>query len=418
MCHPLHMNPTDVWLFGALLVLIAVAAVLGASEAALLRAQRVKLEVDADAGDPRAETMLTLLDDLPRVLNTVLLVVLLVQIAAATISGALAARRFGSLGVTTASFALTFVLFVYSEAIPKTYAVRHPESVARATAPLLRVLSWTLRPVVSVLVRFADLQAPGTDISASTALTEEELLRLASKAAATGTIERSDHVLIDRAFDLGDQRVDDIYVPRLDVVAVPNSVTVREALDLALKKGHRRIPTYEGDIDNIVGIARLSDLAKIGIDDPDRSVSSLTLEPLVVPESKRVVDLLGDMHEGNTHFAVVVDEYGGTAGIVTIEDIVERLVGPISSAGEHTSPDIDRIDATTWIAAGTTDTDDLERALGVSLPRGDWNTVAGLVIATVGHIPGTGESIDVDSMQFTVLRTSGHRIMSVRIAMP
>lgn len=411
------MNAADMWLLGALVVLIIFAAVLGAAETALLRVQRVKLEIDADAGNSRARTMVTLLDDLPRVLNTVLLVVLLVQITAATISGALAARIFGSLGVTAASFALTFVLFVYSEAIPKTYAVRHPVSVARATAPLLRFLSLMLRPIVTVLVRFADLQAPGTGIATSTALTEDELLRLASEAAATGTIERSDHVLMDRAFELGDQRVDDIYVPRLDVVAVENTVSVREALDLSIRSGHRRIPTYEGDIDNIVGVVRLGDLARIGIDSPDRSVASLALEPLVVPESKRVVDLLGDMQKGDVHFAVVVDEHGGTAGIVTIEDIVERLVGPFPAAGEHTFSDIERLDNTTWIAAGTTDTDDLQRALGVSLPRGDWNTVAGLVIAASGHIPSEGESIETHNVLFTVLDTSGHRIVSVRIAL-
>ncbi len=411
------MNATEAWLIATLLLLIVVAAVLGASEAAILRVQRVRLEITAETGDPRAATMLSLLDDLPGILNTVLLIVLLVQIGAATIAGALAARFFGSIGITIASFGLTFVLFVYSEAIPKTYAVRHPESVARATAPLLRFLSVALKPLVSVLVRFADFQAPGTGIVSPSAPTEDELLRLASQAAATGMIEPSDHILMNRAFELGDQRVDDIYVPRLDVVAVRRSVTVREALDLALRSGHRRIPTYEGDIDNIVGVARLSDLARIAIDDPDRSVSSLTLEPLFVPESRRVVDLLGDMHRADIHFAVVVDEYGGTAGIVTIEDIVERLVGPLSTEQEHTSSDIERVDATTWIAAGATDTDDLERAIAVSLPRGDWNTVAGLVIATVGHIPGKGESIEVDGIQFTVLNTSGHRIMSVRIAL-
>lgn len=409
------MNGTDVWLLTALVVLIAIAAMLGASEAALLRVRRVRLEIESDAGDSRAATMLALLDDLPRVLNTVLLVVLLVQIAAATVSGVLAARLFGSLGVTIASFVLTFVLFVYSEAIPKTYAVRHPESVARASAPILRFLAWILKPVVSILVWFADIQAPGTGIADPTGPTEDELRRLTSEAAATGTIERSDHVLVDRAFELGDLRVDDVYVPRLDIVAVPDTASVRTALDLAVATGHRRIPTYEGDIDNIVGVVRLGDLARIGLDHPDKLVSTAAVEPLIVPESRKVVDLLGDMRDRAIHFAVVVDEFGGTAGIVTIEDIVERLVGPITPLGQSVSADIQTIDSTTWIASGTADTDEIERTIGRPLPRGEWNTVAGLVIDLIGHFPRVGDIAETDDLTFTVLEESSHRILLVRI---
>lgn len=409
------MTGIDIGLMLVLVALIAAAAILGAAEAALLRVQRVRLEVAAESGDTRSLTMLSLLDELPRVLNTVLLTVLLIQISAATLAGAIAARFFGSLGITLASIGLTFVLFVYSEVIPKTYAVHHPEAVARATAPLLRFLAWLLRPAVSLLVKFADLQAPGAGIAAPAALTDEELLRLASDAAAVGTIERSDHVLIDRAFELGDQRVDDIYVPRLDIVAIANTVSVREALHLAIASGHRSIPMYDGDIDNIVGVVRLSDLARTGIDDPHENVSSLAHDPLIVPESRMVIDLLGDMQNMGVRFAVVVDEYGGTAGIVTIEDVAERLVGPLSSPGNHESTDIEHLGTGEWTAAGTTDTDDLERALEVSLPRGDWNTVAGLVIGLTGHIPTEGESVEANGIRLTVLEVHARRILRVEI---
>jgi putative hemolysin len=409
------MNATDIWLLAALLILVGVAAMLGASEAALLRVSRVKLEIESDAGDSRASTMLALLDDLPRVLNTVLLVVLLVQIAAATVSGVLAGRLFGSLGVTIASFVLTFVLFVYSEAIPKTYAVRHPESVARASAPLLRILVWILHPIVSILVWFADLQAPGTGIAAPAALTEEELRRLTSDAAATGTIERSDHVLVDRVFELGDLRVDDIYVPRLDIAAVPATASVRTALDLAISTGHRRIPTYDGDIDSIVGVVRLRDLARVGLDQPEYPVSIVSVEPLIVPESRKVIDLLGDMRDRALHFAVIVDEFGGTAGIVTIEDIVERLVGPLTPIDGASSTDITPAGAASWIVAGTADTDEIERVIDRPLPHGEWNTVAGLVIALAGHFPLVGETVTTDELTFTVLKESSHRILSVQI---
>ncbi|MDK1017952.1 MAG: hemolysin family protein [Actinomycetota bacterium] len=409
------MSATDLWLLSTLFALIVSASVLGAAEAALLRVPRVRIEIAASDGDARSRTMLALLNDLPRVLNTVLLVVLLVQIAAATIAGTLAVRLFGSLGVTLASFALTFVLFVYSEAIPKTYAVRNPETVARATAPLLRFLARLLRPVVSVLVRFADLQAPGTGIASPTAPTEEELLHMASEAAATGLIEESDRVLIDRAFALGDLKVDDIYVPRLDIVSVSNDLSVREGLDFALASGHRRIPIYDGNIDNIVGIVRLSDLAAASLERPESGVASIAHEPLVVPESKRVIELLDEMQRADNHFAVVIDEYGGTAGIVTIEDVAARLVGPILHEGEPATTGIDRIDATTWIVAGATDTDDLERALDLELPEGEWNTLAGLLIGHAGRIPGVGETFTITGARFEVTEALNHRITRVRI---
>ena len=409
------MTSIDIGLMISLVAMIAAAAVLGAAEAALLRVQRVRVEIAAESGDARSSTMLTLLDDLPRTLNTVLLVVLLVQISAATVAGAIAANLFGSLGITIVSVALTFVLFVYSEAIPKTYAVHHPEAVARTTAPLLRILSWLLRPVVSILIGFADLQAPGTGIASSSAPTEQELLRLASDAAAKGTIEESDRVLIDRAFFLGDQRVDDIYVPRLDVVAVPNTASVRDALDLAIESGHRRIPTYEGNIDNIVGVVRLSDLAREAIDRPDKPVSLLAHEPLVVPESKRVIDLLADMQRSGIHFAVSVDEHGGTAGIATIEDVAARLVGPIAHEGETRTTGLERIDATTWIVDGATDVDDLERELEFSLPEGDWNTVAGLLIGLAGRFPEVGESFTAGQSTFVVVAAAANRITRVQV---
>jgi CBS domain containing-hemolysin-like protein len=411
------MTATEAWLITALVILIAAAAMLGAAEAALLRVRRVRLEIAADSGDHRSGVMVELLDDLPRVLNTVLLVVLLVQIGAATIAGALAARLFGSVGVTIASIVLTFVLFVYSEAIPKTFAVRHPESVARATAPLLRFLSRLFRPLVSVLVGFADLQAPGTGIVSPTALTEEELLRLAADAVALGSIDESDHVLIDRAFELGDQRVDDVFVPRLDVVAIPDTASVREALDIAIANGHRRIPVYSDDIDSVVGVVRLRDLARAALENGDTLVSSVVSEPLIVPESRKVIELLGDMQASDNHFAVVVDEFGGTAGIVTIEDIVGRLFVSFTDQGEQSSSGIEMIDSVTWIVQGTADTDDVERATGTAVPRGEWTTVAGLVTALAGHFPIPGETVETDDLQFTVTEASAHRILRVQVTL-
>jgi CBS domain containing-hemolysin-like protein len=407
------MDGTDLALLLLLLVLLVAAFVLGASEAALLRVQRVRVEVAAAEGDRRSAQLMHLLDDLPQVLNTVLLVVLLVQIGAATVVGMLSGRHFGNVGVTIASVALTVVLFVYAEAIPKTYAVRHPYRVARATQPILSALTLVLRPVVSVLVWFADLQAPGSGIAASTTVTEDELRRLASHAAVEGSIDESDRELMERAFEMGDRTVDQILTPRTDMVAVRAETTVAEALDVAIHSGHRRLPVYQDDLDHIRGVVRLQDLAAAITDSPDALVTTVATRELVVPETKRVIELLAEMQAVGVHLALAIDEHGGTAGIVTIEDVVAELVGRVSDEGEALNPLIRPMGRSRWHVDATADVDDLAAETGVALPDGDWHTVGGLVIGVAGRIPGVGEMFAFDGLTITILEAAPQRVASV-----
>lgn len=411
------MDGTDITLLVILIALLAAAVVLGASEAALLRVPRVRVEVASGDGDRGAARLLHLLDDLPRVLNTVLLVVLLVQIGAATVTGMLSGRHFGNLGVSIASIVLTVVLFVYAEAIPKTYAVRHPYRVARATARIVAALAWLLHPVVTVLVWFADLQAPGSGIAASTTVTEDELRRLASHAAVEGSIEQSDRELMERAFELGDRRVHEILTPRTEVVAVEAETTIREALDIAIASGHRRLPIYDGDLDNVSGVVRLQDLAAAITDRPDESVTAVATDQLVVPETKRVVELLGEMQSTGVYLALAVDEHGGTEGIVTIEDVVAELVGRVSDEGERLRKPIRRGGPGRWHVDAATNLEDLENETGVSLPSGDWHTIGGLVIGVAGRIPSVGEAFEFDGLRLTVSAAEPHRVAVLTAAL-
>ncbi len=410
------MENVEAWLVAALVVLIAAAAVLGAAEAAILRVPLVRVEIDAQSGRKRARTLVRVLDDLPRTLNTVLLVVLLVQISAAAIVGLLAERLFGSLGVTIASIILTIILFIYTEALPKTYAVAHPVRVGYATAPLLTLLVFLLRPIVAVLMWVANIQAPGTAVASPAAPTEQELLQLAAEAADTGNIEETERRLFDRVFDLGDRFVDEIYVPRPDIVAVPATTTVKDALETAIASGHRRVPIYAEDLDKIVGVVAIIDLAAVVVEDPDRLALDLASAPLIVPESRAVVDLLGDMQRERIHFVVVVDEFGGTAGIVTIEDVVTRLVGRISDDDEVPVDGFTQISDRLWTMPGSAHVADVERALDIELPAGDWNTIAGLLIGIIDEVPSIGDTVEIDGLTLTVLGVDGHRITRIRVS--
>ena len=400
----------------SLLALVVAAAVLGAAEAALLRVSPVRAEVRAAEGDRGARRLVSLLDDLPRVINTILLAVLLVQIGAATVAGSLAARHFGSLGVTITSIILTIVLFVYAESIPKTFAVHHPLRVAQITAPLVRGLTTLFRPLISVLLWFADLQAPGSGIATPTTVTEQELVHLAKDAADAGRIDQSDLDLIERAFVLGDLQVNEILVPRTDVVGIPSDASAAEALEVATTAGHRRLPLFDTNLDSVIGVVRMRDLAAAVIKDPDRPARLAARPELVVPETRRVVDLLADMQQTGLHFAIVVDEHGGTAGIVTIEDVVAELVGSIAEREGGDQPAIHRIGPSRWRADAAVGIDELEAATGTTLPEGDWTTLAGMVIGVSGRIPEQGETIEVDDLTIRVLDAIPQRLLAVEVS--
>lgn len=381
---------------------------LSAAETALIRTPLVRVMAMAAEGNRMAKRLARLVKDIPRVLNAVLLAALLSQIAAATVTGILADRWYGALGISVASAILTVILFIYAEAIPKTYTVHHPDRVALALAYPVAWLEWLLRPIVTVLVWVADIQMPGKGVTTSPTVTEDELRMLASRAAREGQITDHDLELIERAFRVGDRRVDDIMVPRPDIVAVADDVSVRAALEIALESGHRRLPVFKGSLENITGVVGLRDLVQVPEPRRQLAVGHLTEEPLVVPESKRVLDLLQEMQATGIHLAVVVDEYGGTAGLVTVEDIAEEVLGTLSE--ETGNQDVVATTEGRWMIEGSVPVEDLEALIGAQLPEGDWNTTAGLVLGLLGRLPEVGDEVDIPGHRLRVTGVRQRRI--------
>ncbi len=408
------MSSADLSLLIALVALLLLAVFLAAAEASLLRVNEVRARALAGSGDRQAERLMHIVEHLPQFLNLILLLALLAQIGAATITGILAQRWFGNLGVTIGSIVLTVVLYIYGEAIPKTYAVRHSERTATFVATPITILERLLRPVVKLLVWIADLQMPGKGVTTSATVTEDELRLLAVEAAGEGEITESDQLLIDRAFRFGDRSVDDIMVPRPDVVAIDRSQSVEQALTLALEAGHRRLPVFSETIEHLDGVARLRDLiaaresGTVGLEDVVR-------QPLVVPESMSVTALLAEMQTHRNHLAVVVDEYGITVGIVTVEDVAEELLGSITD--EPTGPDVRKLAANRWRVVGSIPVEDLE-ILGMELPEGDWNTAAGLMLGVAGKLLQEGDSVDVSGYTMTARSVRGRRITIIDIEGP
>ena len=402
-----------------LIVLVAcfIAAVfLAAAETSLIRMSPIRASTLAQEGSRRARRLVELTGDLPRVLNAILLTALLAQIGAATVAGLLAERWFGGIAVTLASVVLTLVLFVYSEAIPKTFAVRYPDRVAMTLAYPIRLLEVALRPLVKVLVWFADLQAPGKGVATSPTVTEIELRTLAAQAAREGEITQLDRELIERAFAFGDRVVSEIMVPRVDVVAVAVTTPVREALAVALRSGHRRLPVHEGNLDHITAVASLRDLVPLADTTPEAPIGEAARPVLVVPESKRIVELLRMMQDQSTHLTVVVDEYGGTAGLVTIEDIVEELLGTVAEEDPTGRGRLLRpLPGGSWLVDGRMPVADLAGRLGVDLPEGPWTTVAGLVIGLIGRVPAVDDEVVASGHRFRVTAATRRRIRRIEV---
>lgn len=406
------MPSADIPLLVLLIVLLMAAVFLAAAEASLLRVNEARARSEAATGGRKAKRLLHLVERLPEVLNLILLLALLAQIGSATVTGVLAQRWFGNVAVTVASIVLTLFLYIYGEAIPKTYAVRHSMRTAMLVSGPIAFLERLFRPIVGLLVWIADIQMPGKGVTTSSAVTEDELRLLAVEAADEGEITEGDRVLIDRVFRFGDRRVDDIMVPRPDVVAVHSAASVDEAIDVALEAGHRRLPVYADSLENITGVVRLRDLVAAR-DDGVSDLSAVALEPLVVPESKRVSELLGDMQDRASTVAVVVDEYGVTVGLVTIEDVAEELLGSISE--DESLPDVQALGGDRWLVAGSTPVEDLGDALGVELPRGEWNTVAGMMLGLAGEILAPGSGVEASGYSFHVSSVRGRRITHVDV---
>ncbi|MFN3215389.1 MAG: hemolysin family protein [Acidimicrobiales bacterium] len=399
----------------AVVVMIALAALLAAAETAITRVSTARAEALVEEGRRGAKVLRTLIDQRERVLNPLLLVVLGCQLGAATIVAVLVDRRWGTEAlVGVFAFQLLFV-YVVAEAVPKSWSLAHPDRSATAIAPVARLVSSIapLRWIANGVVRIfgaSTTEDPHGDVA------EEELLALAEEAAASEAIDEDERRLIEHIITFGDTVVKEVMVPRPDMVALDTDCLVRSAIEIVILNGYSRVPVYSESIDDIVGIVHSKDLLRAGQDErTGELVTSLMREPRFVPESKRIAELLREMQGEKFHMAIVIDEYGGTAGLVTLEDLIEEVVGEIVDEFDVEQPMIEQVDGVRLRVNGRVPLDDLGELLGRELPEGDWSTVGGLIFNSLGHVPAVGEICEVDGHRFLVERVQGRRIARVMV---
>jgi CBS domain containing-hemolysin-like protein len=402
-----------------MLALVLVSAVTVMAETAITRVGRARAHLLSQEKRKGADRLVQIVENPAPYMNVVLLVMLVSQITGTVLAVGLAIRHFDRFGQLIAAVAMTLVLFIFAEVTPKTITIQHTDRMALLMARPVHLLGTLLRPLGKALILLSNAAMfllPGRAMPHGPFVTEDEIRHLVNVAEEGEEIEEEERELIHSVFEFGDTVVREVMVPRPDMVVIRADAPLDEALETITEAGYSRVPIYEGDTDNIIGVLYAKDLlrhsqARKGA----TKSSSLGRAPLFVPEQKKVAELLREMQQQRIHIAIVVDEYGGTAGLVTIEDLVEEIVGEIVDEYDKEEPLIEPIDDNTIRVDAKMPIDEVNELLGADLPHEEWDTVGGLVFGLTGRVPAVGETVRYDSLEFLTERVTGRRVQKVVI---
>ena len=409
----------NVGLLVLIVCLLLFAAFSAMAETAISRVGRAKALHLAQEKKKGAPALLKIVEDPAPFLNVVLLLTLLAHITSTVLATVLATRVFDEAGEVVATVVMTFVIFVFAEVVPKTFTVQRTDKAALLMARPVLWMGTLLKPLGKVLIGISNAMMvllPGRGLPKGPFITEDEIRHMVDVAEEDEEIEEDERELIHSVFEFGDTVVREVMVPRPDMITLPSDTSFDEALKTIVDAGYSRIPLYEGDTDNIVGVLYAKDLLKrLHESRTNAKVSTLGRAPTFVPEQKKVAELLREMQNQHVHMSIVVDEYGGTAGLVTIEDLIEEIVGEIVDEYDKEEPLVEPIDDHTLRVDAKMPIDEVNELFNVDLPHEEWDTVGGLVFALTGRVPLAGETVRFDSVEFRTERVTGRRIQKVVI---
>jgi len=415
----------------ALAGLLLVNAFFVAAEYGLVTSRRTRIMELEHQGNRRARRVLAITADPPRFIAAMQLGVTISSLAIGALGEQVLARRFdavmaSALAVLLALLIVTYLHVVIGELVPKGIALGHAERTALwVSGPVsvffvvFKPLIWLLERSTEVILRLLKLEPPGAE---SEAHSEAELRMLLSSSAEQGEIERGEQEMLYKVFDFADKEVADVMVPRPEVAAIAISLPPEEALQAVLDSPYTRYPVYRGSLDDIVGVLHVRDLIEAM---HERGIASVEIADLVrpsymVPETKDLAALLTEFRKQNQHLAIVIDEYGNMEGIVTLEDVLEEIVGEIEDEFDLPDESVQRIDENTIRIDGTFPIDDFNEQFGASMPQEDYHTVAGFVFGMLGRAAEPGDEVDYDRLHFRVDDVEGSRIqrLTVRFVPP
>jgi CBS domain containing-hemolysin-like protein len=408
------------WLLVLLVASLVLAAFAAAAETALTSVSRIRMRSLAEEGNSRAARVVRLHNHPNGYLSTILSVNTAAVIIASTATTLIVAGYAKTLPQALMTVALTLFVLIFCEIAPKSLALRFNERLALRLATPVQALTVALRPVIAVLTLVSRLllrlATRGQNIRGPF-VTEEELKLILAMGEREGVVEEEERQMIDGILEMTDKSVHEVMVPRVDVVGIEMTRGVGELIALIVEHGHSRIPVYEGTIDHVVAVVYAKDLLRHGArSDDTRPLIALSREPYFTPESKHVGELLTEMRERTVHLAIVVDEHGGTAGIVTFEDLIEEIVGPIRD--EYDSAEKEEVQFLSdreVLMSARFPVDDIDDLLHIDIGESESDSIGGLVYERLGEIPKAGDVLPLGTATLTVDQVRGQSIQSVRI---
>lgn len=407
------MDTSSIGMIAALVLLVILSAFFSATETAFTSLNRIRLKSRAESGLRPAQRALALAEDYDTLLSTILVGNNLVNISASTVGTLLFTRLYPNYGAILSTAVLTVVLLIFGEVSPKSLAKENPESFAMFSAPVLGILMVLLRPVNFLFSQWKKLLTHIFRKTDDSGITEEELITMVDQAATEGGLDQDESRLIRSAIEFADLEVEEILTPRVDIVAVEDTDSMDEVASIFAEHGYSRLPVYHEDIDNIIGVIHEKDFYAAryrGLTD----VSSITSNVLYTTASTKISELMRILQKVKAHMVIVVDEYGGTEGLVTLEDIVEELVGEIWDEHDEVIEEFKKqADGSYLIScnANLTDLYDLFSLNGTS----DSNTVSGWVMEEVGRVPEEGDRFVYENLDVTVTKVDHRRVLEIRV---
>lgn len=398
-------------------------AVLSGAESSFISANKIRIRNLIEKGDRRAVAVQQILDQHDRLFSAVILSGNMFTILATSLGTVMAVDLFGSdYGIAIATVVMTFLTVVFGELTPKTFAVSFSDKVALFLArpmlvyiKLISPLIWVFHHSTAFILRIFGVH----DMPRAPYVTEEEIKTMISIGEEEGAIEQDEREMLHRVFEFGDTEVSEVMVPRTDMVAVQADVSVTDLMKLVAEKGYSRYPVIKDSVDDVQGVLYLKDvfitMGQASVE--NLSVGNFMRDAYFVPETKMATELLDDMQKNKIHIAVVIDEYGGTAGLVTLEDIMEEIVGGLQDEFEEIESvrDVEIIDERTFILSGQSDIDEVNELTGLEMSTHDYNTIGGLVFGLFGRLPKVGEQLKTNYAKFLVMDMEGRKVTKVKL---
>src|SRR6266705_4475491 len=410
----------EAWLQLIILIIsLILCAMASAAETALTSISRIKLKNLVEEGDKKALEIESLISKPNVFLSTILVVNSVAVIIASSMTTVLALRFIPDYGELIGTILISLVVLIFCEITPKTTAVQNPIRWARVLVNPVRVAAWLLHPLIVTLSAITNtlVRLMGGQMKhRGPFVTEEELRLLVSVGEEEGVLEEEETEMIHSIFEFADTTVREVMVPRIDMVTLEADATVDEAVDLALQAGFSRIPVYKESIDDIIGVLYTKDMLKqLREDHNTLPIRDLVRPAYFVPETKKLDDLLREMQQKRVHMVIVVDEYGSVAGLVTIEDLVEEIVGDIQDEYDREEKLYEKVNEDIYIFNAKINIDEFNEIMDMELADTDYETLGGFLYAQLDKIPNVGDTITFNDMIFTVLTTRGRRITKIRV---